>query len=155
MDSGDAANQIVHDGSYFSPTNPVPNVHGSFSIDSATLSWQNRGAGTSFATRHCINRAKLTKRATPAENVFLHYLESLGLSYRFQQGFYTPYYRIVDFYLPDHNLIIEVDGPCHNPEKDCRRDEWFTRVRGIPILRLTNEQVMSGDFEFPCTIGVR
>jgi very-short-patch-repair endonuclease len=108
-----------------------------------------------FAARHCRNRAKLVKRATPAENVFLHYVATLGLSYRFQQGFYSPYYRIVDFYLPDHNLIIEIDGPCHDPERERRRDEWFTRVRGIPILRLTNEQVLSGDFELPCTTRVR
>ena len=77
------------------------------------------------------------------------------MGYRFQQGFYSPYYRIVDFYLTDQNLIVEVDGPYHNPEKDRQRDEWFTRVRGIPILRLTNEQVMSRNFELPCKVGVR
>lgn len=42
------------------------------------------------------------------------------------------------------NLIIEIDGPCHDPQKDRRRDEWFTRVRGIPVLRLTNEEVLAG-----------
>jgi hypothetical protein len=41
----------------------------------------------------------------------------------------------VDFNLPDHNLIIKIDGPRHDPEEDKSRDRWFTGVRGIPILR--------------------
>ena len=99
-----------------------------------------------FATRHSIHRAQLKKQATPPENCFLRHLASLGITYRFQQGFYTPCYRIVDFYLPDHNLIIEIDGPCHDPENDRRRDARFESVRGIQILRLTNEQVLAGKY---------
>ena len=79
-------------------------------------------------------------------NLVCSYLASLGLSYRFQQGFYTPFYRIADFYLPTLNIIIELDGPCHDPEKDKSRDQWFERVRGIMTLRLTNDQVERGDF---------
>jgi very-short-patch-repair endonuclease len=86
---------------------------------------------------------------TPAENRFCCYLAARGLSYRFQQGFYTPFYRIVDFYLPDHNLIVEIGGPCHDADKDRHRDSWFQSVRRIEILRLTNEQVLSGDFKLP------
>src|SRR5688572_17232826 len=97
--------------------------------------------------RNAIFKATLRKKATAAEKVFENYLATLGLSYQFQQGFYTPYHRIVDFYLPDHNLIIEIDGPCHDPERDRRRDTWFQNVRGIRILRLTNEEVMSGAFQ--------
>jgi very-short-patch-repair endonuclease len=89
-------------------------------------------------------RGRLRKHATAAENEFCWYLDKLGLSYRFQQGFYSPYYRIVDFYLPDHNLIIEIDGPYHDVDDDRRRDELFASVRGIRILRLTNEQVLDG-----------
>lgn len=96
--------------------------------------------------RNVINQARLKKQATPAEKAFRNYLATLGVYYRFQQGFYSPFHRIVDFYLPDHNLIIEIDGPCHDVERDRRRDEWFTRARGIPILRLTNDQVLRGDY---------
>jgi very-short-patch-repair endonuclease len=99
------------------------------------------------AKQHAIFVAQRKQRATPAENVFCSYLASLGLSYRFRQGFYTPYYRIADFYLPTFNVIIEIDGPCHDPEKDRRRDTWFEQVRGIRTLRLTNEQVLRGEFE--------
>src|SRR5687768_8890581 len=94
--------------------------------------------------RHSINVARLRKAATPAELRMRDFLATLGAPYRFQQGFYQPYYRIVDFYLPANNLIIEIDGPSHNPEKDRRRDDWFQRVRGIRIVRLTNDQVLSG-----------
>ena len=97
--------------------------------------------------RHSINVARLRKAATPAELRLKDFLASLGAPYRFQQGFYQPYYRIVDFYLPTLNLIIEIDGPCHDRQKDHRRDEWFQRIRGIRILRLSNEQVLSGSCE--------
>jgi very-short-patch-repair endonuclease len=110
-----------------------------------------RVAGVPFsklprAKQHAIFVSQRKQRATPAENLFCSYLASLGLSYRFQQGFYTPFYRIADFYLPTLNIIIEIDGPCHDPEKDYRRDEWFERVRGTKTLRLTNDQVQRGDF---------
>ena len=110
-----------------------------------------RVAGVPFSKlprvkQHAIFVAQRKQRATPAENLFSSYLASLGLSYRFQKGFYTPCYRIADFYLPTHNIIIEIDGPCHDPEKDKRRDQWFEQVRGIRTLRLTNEQVLRGEF---------
>jgi very-short-patch-repair endonuclease len=104
-----------------------------------------------LAKRHAIFVAQLKKQRTPAENEFCRYLASLGLPYRYQQGFYRPYYRIADFYLPDHNLIIEIDGPCHNADEDRRRDAWFERVRRIRIVRLTNEQVISG---LPLDLGL-
>src|SRR5687768_11198728 len=90
-----------------------------------------------LAKRHAIFVSQRKQRMTPAEQVFCRYLATLGLSYRFQQGFYQPYYRIADFYLPGHNLIVEIDGPCHNAERDRRRDVWFQKTRGIRILRLT------------------
>lgn len=100
-----------------------------------------------FAARHSIHKAQLKKQATPAEHCFLRHLATLGLTYRFQQGFYTPCYRIADFYLPEHKLIVEIDGPCHDdPAKDRRRDNWFQQARGIRTLRLTNDQVLRGDF---------
>ena len=110
-----------------------------------------RVAGVPFsklprAKQHAIFVAQRKQRATPAENLFCSYLASLGLPYRFQQGFYTPYYRIADFYVSSLNIIIEIDGPCHDPERDQCRDTCFEHVRGIRTLRLTNEQVLSGEF---------
>jgi len=107
------------------------------------------------AKRHAIFVAQRKERITPAEDWFCRYLASLGPSYRFQQGFFTPHYRIVDFFFPDQNIIIEIDGACHDPEKDSRRDEWFTRERGIKILRFTNGQILSGTFSLPARDFVR
>jgi very-short-patch-repair endonuclease len=61
-------------------------------------------------SRHCRNRAVLLKQATRAEHAFCYYHSSRGIRFRQQQGFYVPFYRIADFYLPDHNLIVEIDG---------------------------------------------
>lgn len=69
-----------------------------------------------------------------------------GPSYRFKQGFYPPYYRIADFYLPDLNIIVEIDGPCHDIEEARRCDAWFEQARGIKTFRLTNERVLNRDF---------
>lgn len=60
--------------------------------------------------RHGINVARLRKSATLTENYVKDFLASLGVPYRFQHGFYKPFYRIVDFYLPDQP-VIELDGP--------------------------------------------
>jgi very-short-patch-repair endonuclease len=97
--------------------------------------------------RHAINVARLRKSATIAEVKFRDFLATLGAPYRFQHGFYKPYYRIVDFYFPEHQLVVEIDGPSHQDlARDRRMDGWFERERGIKIVRLTNEQVLRGDF---------
>jgi very-short-patch-repair endonuclease len=99
---------------------------------------------TTFASWHRQNRRRLLKAATPAERAFTSYLASRGFAFRQQQGFYTPMYRIADFYLPTLNLIVEIDGAYHDTEKDRIKDERFLRERGIRTLRLTNERVLSG-----------
>lgn len=100
-----------------------------------------------FRRRHAIYVQKLRRNATEAEHEFCRYLDSVGFAYRFQQTFAHPMFRVVDFFIPSLNLIVEIDGPCHDPEADRIKDETFTRVRNIPILRLTNENVLSGDLE--------
>ncbi len=98
--------------------------------------------------RHAINVARLRKSATVAEVRFQDFLAALGAPYRFQQGFFKPYYRIVDFYFPEHKLVVEIDGASHqDAAHDRRMDRWFERERGITILRLTNEQVLAGEFQ--------
>jgi very-short-patch-repair endonuclease len=104
-------------------------------------------AHISFGRRHAIYLGKLRRNPTPAEHQFCRYLDALGLGYRFQQGFYHPFVRIADFFLPDHNLIVEIDGAYHDIHKDRERDRLFETARGIRTVRLTNEQVLSGDFE--------
>ena len=103
--------------------------------------------GVSRAKRHAIYIARLKRQATPAEYRFCCHLETLGLGYRFQQRFFSPFHRIADFYLPELNLVIEIDGPYHEAEEDRRKDDWFTRARGIRVMRFTNEDVLSGEVQ--------
>ena len=100
-----------------------------------------------IAKRNAMNKARLKNAMTPAEGQFLAWLTSLAVPHRYQQGFYYPYHRIADFYLPEQKLIVQIDGQCHDAEKDQRRDRWFESVRGIKDMRLTNEQMFSGSFE--------
>lgn len=59
---------------------------------------------------------------------------------------------IVDFYIPEYNLIIELDGDSHYedgaPEYDAERTEileWY----GLTIIRFTNDEVYH-NFEGVC-----
>ena len=62
---------------------------------------------------------------------------ALGLHFRRQQiiaGF------IADFYCHQAALVVEVDGPIHEPAYDAERDRIFTDL-GIIVIRFTNQQV--------------
>ncbi len=50
---------------------------------------------------------------------------------------------IVDFLSLEHSLIIEVDGPIHNQQKEYDRDrEKVLQERGYTILRFTNKEIV-------------
>ena len=52
---------------------------------------------------------------------------------------------IVDFYVPQSRLVIEVDGEAHNcgnvPARDARRDE-FLQSNGYQVLRVMAAEVL-------------
>jgi very-short-patch-repair endonuclease len=53
---------------------------------------------------------------------------------------------IVDFYIPDIKLVIEVDGPSHDKQKEY--DEIRTRFlasKGIKVIRIKNEETLDAD----------
>lgn len=68
--------------------------------------------------------------------------QQLGVKFRRQHGVGR---YIVDFYCPECQLIIELDGDSHYQqgaqEYDAIRDE-FIRALGLRILRFTNRQVV-------------
>jgi very-short-patch-repair endonuclease len=78
-----------------------------------------------------ICAAQLRRQATPAETLFRAHLAALGLPY--QHGFFKPRYRIVDFYLPGQNLVVEIEGGYHDPEEDLNRDEEFSDGRNFSL----------------------
>ena len=49
---------------------------------------------------------------------------------------------IVDFYCPEANLVIEIDGPSHadQTDKDLMRTQWLEE-QGLQVLRITNHDV--------------
>ena len=76
---------------------------------------------------------------TPAEKMLWGRLRQnrLGVPFRRQQiidGF------IADFYCHSAALVVEVDGPIHDPDYDAERDRVFGE-RGIAVLRFTNDEV--------------
>lgn len=68
----------------------------------------------------------------------------LGVRYR-TQHIVLPAKAILDFYLPDQNLCIEIDDPSHakKQKKDRERTKRLSGL-GIDVVRYTNKQVDSG-----------
>lgn len=53
---------------------------------------------------------------------------------------------IVDFYLPDHRTVVEIDGKAHyeehNARRDARRSNYITN-RDFKVIRIPNPEVLS------------
>jgi len=62
-----------------------------------------------------------------------------GLKFR-RQAPLGPY--VLDFVCLRHRLIIEVDGPFHDPDHDAARDA-FLKAKGFRVLRFSNDEVWS------------
>jgi very-short-patch-repair endonuclease len=56
------------------------------------------------------------------------------------------YFFIPDFYCASENLVIEIDGPVHDfqKEKDYRREEILIS-RGLHVLRIKNNEINNID----------
>ncbi len=94
-------------------------------------------------------KKELTKRATLSEILVCNWLIENRINYIFQKGFFIPFHRIVDFYLPGRKIIIEVDGEIHRffIDKDFRKDVSFLQERGMKTIRITNKEVADGTFK--------
>ncbi len=97
-----------------------------------------------FNTENTRNfRKKLRTNLTPAEAFLWTYLKAnkLGRKFRRQHsiGIYT-----VDFYCPEENLAVELDGQPHfdlgADYKDEIRTEYFEQF-GIRVVRFENKDV--------------
>ena len=65
-----------------------------------------------------------------------------GLKFR-RQVVFGPY--IVDFVCIKCRLVVEADGPFHDPGADAERDAWLDR-KGLRVLRFTNAQIQDDRF---------
>lgn len=66
----------------------------------------------------------------------------LGVKFRRQHGIGR---YVVDFYCPEHKLIIELDGDSHYQDEaqeyDAIRDEFMSAL-GLQVMRFTNSELM-------------
>ena len=85
---------------------------------------------------------EMRKHPTPAEEALWQRLrgEQLGVKFRRQHSIDR---FIVDFYAREPRLIIEVDGPIHETQKeyDALRQSMLEEL-GYRVLRFTNDQVL-------------
>jgi very-short-patch-repair endonuclease len=49
---------------------------------------------------------------------------------------------VVDFLCLASRLVIEADGPHHDPEQDAKRDDWL-RAQGFRVLRFANAEAQN------------
>lgn len=93
-------------------------------------------------------RQQKIKEQTKEETVTKAVLKSLKIPFDFQKIFYNiETFYIVDFYLPDYNVVIEVDGGYHNTkiqkEKDAKREKFIRRYNKVKyIARIRNEDTV-------------
>lgn len=96
-------------------------------------------------------REELIARATPAELAFKSILDTLHVQYEFQKTLNQgKSFKIVDFWLPLVNIVVEIDGGYHrNPiqifKDGLREEQILKRNKNVvyKIVRFTNSQVIS------------
>lgn len=88
-------------------------------------------------------REGLIKRQTPSEVKFKAILKLMNIKYEFQKIFYTEQtFYIVDFYLPEYKIIIEIDGGYHKKANQKMKDGIRTEVLSgqlKKVCRIKNE----------------
>jgi very-short-patch-repair endonuclease len=101
---------------------------------------------------HVVLCKNLRKNQTPAESVFWELVRNNQISgKRFlrQHVFWFEIdgikrYFVADFYCASSRLIIEIDGPIHDQQRDY--DDYRTELllqRDLKVLRFSNEEVLS------------
>jgi very-short-patch-repair endonuclease len=86
-------------------------------------------------------RIELRNTATKEERILWNHIKSSKLGYKFRrQESIGPY--IVDFFCPEYNVVIELDGSQHldNKEYDLERDS-FLKLKGCTIIRFWNNDI--------------
>lgn len=82
------------------------------------------------------------RHPTSIERAVQAVLDELGIAYKRQKCLG---HWVVDFYIPDKNLVIEAEGDYWHSlpevvEKDARRDAWLT-AHGYKVLRLAEHDI--------------
>ncbi len=93
----------------------------------------------------------MCKTPTGSEEKMFSILEDLGLAFEFQKIFAVKdkwiKLKIVDFYLSDYKLIVEVDGRYHSFKskqfyKDKKRDKLLLKRPDVKaVVHITNKEI--------------
>ena len=98
-----------------------------------------------MARRASIDQARGLRRSAPATERSLWKLlrdrRLDGLKFRHQVPI-GPY--VADFVCLRHRLVIEADGPFHDPQQDAVRDAYLAR-QGFRVLRFSNHEIDIGE----------
>ena len=77
-------------------------------------------------------RPEPRKKDTPEQFKMAEWVREAGFGSILEQDF-EPY--VVDIYIPDLLLALEIDGPYHMKRRDARRDEYICTNYNIEIWR--------------------
>ena len=101
---------------------------------------------------------ELRKNPTNAEKVFWEYVRKRRLEgLRFLRQFpiiheerdEKLYFYIADFYCSEKKLIIELDGPVHDFQKEADYNRDFVLEKmGLKVLRIKNDELQDIDLVF-------
>ncbi len=98
-----------------------------------------------MARKATTNQARSLRQKAPSTERFLWRLlrdrRLDGLKFRRQVPL-GPY--VLDFVCHRHRLVVEADGPFHDPEHDALRDA-FLAAQGFRVLRFTNHEIGAAD----------
>ena len=98
--------------------------------------------GQRVSAKQLEGAKELRREMTPAEKILWKQVKANklhGLHFRRQQVIHGYF---ADFYCHQHELIVEVDGPIHDlqRENDVEREDYL-KALGFRIIRFTNEEV--------------
>lgn len=86
-------------------------------------------------------REDLIKKQTDSEKKFKIYLNQLGIDYKFQEIiYYENSFYIVDFFIPEKNIVFEIDGEYHKKQRneDRVRTQKLKKEGVKSVFRFTN-----------------
>ena len=90
-------------------------------------------------------RKQLRNNLTPPEARLWVYIKGSQLGYKFRRQNGIDKF-ILDFYCPEKQLALEVDGGTHNNAASYAYDQSrteFLNSKGIKVLRFTNKEIMN------------
>lgn len=95
-------------------------------------------------------RRERLANATEAEDEMARILANLGLVFVREKIIVNgDRWVLLDFFIPSHMLVIELDGDQHRFQKeyDQGRSMWLARKHRLKTVRFWNNQVMNGQAE--------